>query len=72
MKSAEFKKRFPEVYAEVFPEDQSVLGSLDTSRIEAACVKNSEKTDKALQGLDAVKLLSESLVQVRVDGHRKR
>jgi hypothetical protein len=45
---------------------------LDTSRLEVACARNSEKTDRVLRGMDAVKLLAESLVVVRRDGNRKR
>jgi hypothetical protein len=44
---------------------------LDTSRLEAACAWNSEKTDRMLRGIDAVNLLAESLVQVHRDGKRK-
>jgi hypothetical protein len=38
---------------------------LDTGRLEAACARSSEKTEKVLREMNAVRLLAESLVQVR-------
>jgi hypothetical protein len=65
MTTSEMRAQFPELYAQLF-------GSLNISRLEAACARNSRKTDQVLRGIDAVKLLAKSLVQVRQDGNRKR